>query len=52
MARERIWIYYKSPCGYGWAIFNNKYKYISHYEQTERDAFRLCMKWNREQKEF
>lgn len=31
---------------YGWAVFNEKYKYISHYEETEKEAFRTCYRWN------
>ena len=52
MKKERIWSYYKSRVGLGYAIYNNRYGYISHYEQSEREAFRLCMQWNREQREF
>ena len=48
--RVRIWSYYKGL--YGWAVFNNITKTISHYEETEREAFRICMQWNMEKKEF
>ena len=50
MKTEKTWTYYKGL--HGWAVFNNKYKYISHYEDTELEAFRTCNKWNREKREF
>lgn len=50
MKRTRIWKYYKGL--YGWAVYNTIYKFISHYEETEREAFKCCMKWNNEGKEF
>ena len=52
MKNDKIWVYYKSSAGLGWAVFNNKYKYVSHYEENEIQAFRICAKWNREKREF
>lgn len=46
----RIWKYFKGL--YGWAVYNNKYKYISHYESTEREALRTCLLWNSQHREF
>ena len=42
--RKLTWTYFKGL--YGWAVFNEKYKYISHYEETEKEAFRTCYRWN------
>lgn len=47
---EIIWTCYKGL--YGWAVFNNKYKYISHYEETRAEAIKTCKEWNKEQREF
>ena len=47
---ERIWSWYKGL--YGYAVYNEKYKYISHYEETAIQAMRTCRQWNKEQREF
>lgn len=47
---ERIWTTFRGL--YGWAVFNNKYKYISHYEETRLEALKTVKQWNAEKREF
>lgn len=48
--KEIIWTYYKGL--HGWAVYNEKFKYISHYEETQVKAMMTCIRWNREGREF
>lgn len=47
---EKRWTWFKGL--YGWAVFNNYTKTISHYEETMIDAIRCCNQWNKEKREF
>lgn len=48
----KIWTFYYSPLFQKWAIFNTKYKTISHYEDTKTEAILTCHAWNKEKREF